>query len=53
MGYLVDSDNNIENIVILDDNDDGISNFLMMILLVNRAYGLNEEMHKKSIKELE
>lgn len=53
MDYLVDSNENIDSIVILDDNDDGISNlFNEEFILVNRSYGLNEEVYNKAIEIL-
>ena len=53
MDYLVDSNDDIESIVILDDNDNGISSlFNEEFILVNRIYGLNEEVYKKAIEIL-
>ena len=53
MDYLVDSNEDIDSIVILDDNDDGISNlFNEEFILVNRSYGLNEEVYNKAIEIL-
>lgn len=51
--YLVSSNEDIERIVILDDNDDGISNFFEEeFLLVNCFYGLNEEVYQKALRLL-
>ena len=53
MDYLVDSNDDIESIVILDDNDDGISSlFDDKFILVNRSYGLNDEVYNKAIEIL-
>ena len=53
LDYLSSSEEEIEKIVILDDNDDGISSlFPEEFILVNRFYGLNEEAFNKSAKIL-
>lgn len=51
--YLSSSKENIERIVILDDNDDGISNFFEEeFILVNHCYGLNEEVYRRALNIL-
>lgn len=53
MDYLSSSKEDIDRIVILDDNDDGISNFFEEeFILVNRFYGLNEEVFHKALNTL-
>lgn len=53
MDYLIESNSKIEKFVILDDMDDGISNlFNEKFILVNRFYGLNEEVYSKTIELL-
>ena len=53
MDYLSSSKEDIDRIVILDDNDDGISNlFEDEFILVNRFYGLNEEVYQKALEIL-
>ncbi len=53
MDYLIESNSKIEKFVILDDMDDGISNlFNEKFILVNRFYGLNEEVCSKAIELL-
>ena len=53
MDYLSFSKEDIDRIVILDDNDDGISNlFEDEFILVNRFYGLNEEVYQKALEIL-
>lgn len=48
--YLSSSSEDIERIVILDDNEDGKSNFFEEeFVLVNRFYGLNEEVYKRAL----
>ena len=48
MDYLIESKSEIEKMVILDDNDEGISNLFDEIFIkVNRFYGLNEEIYAK------
>ncbi|MBO6261138.1 MAG: hypothetical protein J6N95_00840 [Bacilli bacterium] len=51
--YLSSSKEDIERIVILDDNDDGISNFFEEeFILVNHYYGLNEEVYRRALNIL-
>lgn len=53
MDYLSSSKENIDRIVILDDNDDGISNFFEEeFILVNRFFGLNEVVYQKALEIL-
>ena len=53
MDYLSSSKEDIEKIVILDDNDDGISSlFNEDFILINRFYGLNEDIYNKAMKIL-
>lgn len=53
MDYLSSSNENIDRIVILDDNDDGISNFFKEeFILVNRFFGLNEDVYQKALEIL-
>lgn len=53
LDYISSSKEEIEKIVILDDNDEGISNiFFEDFILVNRFYGLNEEVYHKALKLL-
>ena len=53
MDYLSSSKEDIDRIVILDDNDDGVSNlFEDEFILVNRFYGLNEEVYQKALEIL-
>lgn len=51
--YLSSSIEDIDRIVILDDNDDGISNFFEEeFILVNHFYGLNEEVYREALSIL-
>ena len=51
--YLSSSHNEIDKIVILDDNDDGISSYFdNEFVLVNRLYGFNKEIYDKALKIL-
>ncbi len=53
MDYLSSSKEDIDRIVILDDNDDGISNFFEEeFILVNRFFGLNEDAYQKALEIL-
>lgn len=53
MDYLSSSKEDIDRIVILDDNDDGISNFFEEeFILVNRFFGLNKDVYQKALKIL-
>lgn len=53
MDYLSSSKKDIDRIVILDDNDDGISNFFEEeFILVNRFFGLNKDVYQKALKIL-
>ena len=53
MDYLSSSKEDIEKIVILDDNNDGISSlFSEDFILINRFYGLNDEIYNKAIEIL-
>ncbi len=53
MDYIADHSNEVEKVAILDDIDDGISNlFHEDFILVNRVFGLNEEVYKKAVKIL-
>ena len=53
MDYLSTSNEDIDRIVILDDNDDGISNcFEEEFILVNRFFGLNEDIYQKALEIL-
>ena len=53
MDYLSSSKDEIERIVILDDNDDGISSlFFEDFILVNRYYGLNDEIYHQAMEIL-
>lgn len=53
MDYLSFSKEDIDRIVILDDNDDGISNFFEEeFILVNRFFGLNKDVYQKALKIL-
>ena len=53
MDYLSSSKDDIERIVILDDNDDGISSlFYEDFILVNRYYGLNDEVYHQAMEIL-
>lgn len=50
MDYLCCSTEEIDRMVILDDNDDGISNlFQDVFVLVNRFFGLNDDAYKKAL----
>ena len=50
MDYIDSSNDFIDRIIILDDNDDGISSiFKEELLIVNRFDGLNEEIYKKAV----
>ena len=53
MDYLSSSKEDIDRIVILDDNDDGISNFFEEeFILVNRFFGLNDSVYQKALEIL-
>lgn len=53
MDYLSPSKEDIDRIVILDDNDDGISNFFEEeFILVNRFFGLNDSVYQKALEIL-
>lgn len=53
MDYLSSSKEEIDRIVILDDNDDGISNFFEEeFILVNRFFGLNNSVYQKALEIL-
>lgn len=53
MDYLSSSKEEIDRIVILDDNDDGISNFFEEeFILVNRFFGLNNGVYQKALEIL-
>ena len=53
MDYLASSEDEIEAMVILDDIDDGISDlFFENFVLVNRFYGLNEDIYNKALSSL-
>ena len=53
MDYLSSSQEDIDRIVILDDNDDGISNFFEEeFILVNRFFGLNNSVYQKALEIL-
>lgn len=53
MDCLSSSKEDIDRIVILDDNDDGISNFFEEeFILVNRFFGLNKDVYQKALKIL-
>lgn len=53
MDYLLSSKEDIDRIVILDDNDDGISNFFEEeFILVNRFFGLNNSVYQKALEIL-
>lgn len=53
MNYLSASKEDIDRIVILDDNDDGISNFFEEeFILVNRFFGLNDSVYQKALEIL-
>ena len=53
MDYLSSSKEDIDRIVILDDNDDGISNlFEEEFILVNRFFGLNNSVYQKALEIL-
>lgn len=53
MDYLSSSKEDIDRIVILDDNDNGISNFFEEeFILVNRFFGLNKDVYQKALKIL-
>ena len=53
LDYLSSSKDDIDKIVILDDNDDGISNiFEDEFILVNHFFGLNEDIYNKAIEIL-
>lgn len=53
MDYLSSSKEDIDRIVILDDNDDGISNFFEEeFILVNRFFGLNDNVYQKALEIL-
>lgn len=51
--YLIHTKDIVDKIIILDDNDDGISSlFDDDSINVNHYYGLNEEIYKKAINLL-
>ena len=53
LDYLSTSKENIERIVILDDNNEGISDlFFEDFIQVNRFYGLNNEVYEKALMVL-
>ena len=53
MDYLSSSKEDIDRIVILDDNDDCISNFFEEeFILVNRFFGLNDSVYQKALEIL-
>lgn len=53
MDYLSSSAEDIDKIVILDDNDDGISYlFENELILVKRFYGLNENICQEALEIL-
>ena len=53
MDYLSSSKEDIDRIVILDDNDDGISNYFEEeFILVNRFFGLNDSVYQKALEIL-
>lgn len=53
MDYLSSSKKDIDRIVILDDNDDGISNFFKEeFILANRFFGLNDSVYQKALEIL-
>ena len=53
LDYLSSSEEEIEKILILDDNDHGISNiFEDEFILVNRRYGLNEDVYLRGVEIL-
>ena len=53
MDFLSNIDEEIEKIVILDDNDEGISNlFPDELVIVNRFFGLNEDIYNKAMNIL-
>lgn len=53
MDYLSSSKEDIDRIVILDDNDDGISNFFEEeFILVNRFFGLKDSVYQKALEIL-
>ena len=54
MDFLSNADEEIEKIVILDDNDEGISNlFPDELIVINRFFGLNEDIYNKAINILD
>lgn len=53
LDYLSTSKEDVERIVILDDNDVGISNFFEEeYIFVNRFFGLNDSIYKRALKIL-
>ena len=53
MDYLSSSKEDIDRIVILDDNDDGISNFFEEeFIFLNCFFGLNDSVYQKSLEIL-
>lgn len=51
--YLSSTDEEIERIVILDDNDDGISHYFDdEFILVNRFFGLDESVYLRAVEIL-
>lgn len=53
LDYLSTSKEDIERIVILDDNDEGISDlFFEDFIQVNRFYGLDNEVYEKALRVL-
>lgn len=50
LDYLSSSKEDIDRIVILDDNDDGISNiFGEVFILINRFFGLNNDTYQQAL----
>ena len=50
LDYLSSSREDIDRIVILDDNDDGISNiFAEVFILINRFFGLNNDAYQQAL----
>ena len=53
LDYLSSLEEDIDKIVILDDNDEGISNYFEdEFILINRHYGLDENIYLKALKIL-
>ena len=50
LDYLLSSEEDIDRIVILDDNDDGISNlFGEVLILINDFFGLNNDTYQQAL----